>query len=371
MKGLKKLSIIMSLALVVTAMLSTVSFAAETADTTASGAKRGGNSWDWVYGDYDPWGSKSADTSTVKFYIQMKGEQMDLNGNITGRDKSFFTDSVAQTTISKSLSSSFSKTWDDTSTEGDIKDYVKELPNQKNVLKQVVDTYEAKDAYIYSNDGKIIPWSKLTTDYYRVHWYVLKLEECWHIDGVIIDRSTDKEINIVVPDEKTERSACVEYDVKSGTFTPGFMEVMANRPHSYWEGDNDNLVIDGFDDVWYTVLNEKTFKANNDVIPSKLIEAASAISKLADARLSELSETLQKQYGRIDSQAYKQEYVERTGSGKTLYVTPFITEMLSSKYGVDTDEFVWLAMGDTKGNINKVYVMDRKAAGIENLFDGE
>ena len=370
MKGFKKVSIIVCLALVITAMLSTVAMAAEL-DSTAPAAKGSGNSWDFIYGDYDPWGDSKPDTSTVKFYIQMTGEQMDLNGDISGRDTLFFTDSVAQTTVAKTIDSDFKKTWDDNSSDGDIKDYVKELPKQKNVLKQVVDTYEAKDAYIRSTDGKIIPWSKMTTDYYRIHWYVLKLEECWHIDGVIIDRSTDKEINIVVPDEKTERASCVEYDVKAGTFTPGVMEVMANRPHSYWSGDNDTLIIDGFNDVWYTVLNESTFKANKHVIPSKLIDAATAINKLAAARLSELNESLQKQYGRIDSQAYKQEYVERTGSGKTLYVTPFITEMLSSKYGVNTDEYVWLAMGDAKGNINKVYVMDRKLADIDNLFDGE
>ena len=95
------------------------------------------------------------------------------------------------------------------------------------------------------------------------------------------------------------------------------------------------------------------------------------MAQLAGARLSELDSKLQKQYGRIDSQAYKDEYIERTGSGKTLYVTPFISEMLSSKYGVDTNKYIWLAMGDSQGNIEKVYVMDRELADVENLFDGE
>ena len=45
--------------------------------------------------------------------------------------------------------------------------------------------------------------------------------------------------------------------------------------------------------------------------------------------------------------------------------------MLSSKYGVDTDKYIWLAMGDSQGNIEKVYVMDRESADVENLFDGE
>ena len=149
------------------------------------------------------------------------------------------------------------------------------------------------------------------------------------------------------------------------------MGVKANRPHSYWSGDNDTAIIDGFHDVWYTVLDEATFETNTAVIPSDLINAASAVAQLAGARLTELDSKLQKQYGRIDSQAYKDEYIERTGSGTTLYVTPFISEMLSSKYGVDTNKYIWLAMGDSQGNIEKVYVMDRELADVENLFDGE
>ena len=45
--------------------------------------------------------------------------------------------------------------------------------------------------------------------------------------------------------------------------------------------------------------------------------------------------------------------------------------MLSSKYGVNTDKYVWLAMGDSNGNISKVYVMDRSMANVDNLFDEE
>lgn len=126
------------------------------------------------------------------------------------------------------------------------------------------------------------------------------------------------------------------------------MSVKPNRPHSYADGDNDTLIVEGFEDVWYTVLDENTFKASSYVVPQELMDAATAVSKLADARLSELDEKLQRQYGRIDSQAYKQEYVSRKG-GKTLYVTPFITEKLSARHGVDNDDYIWLAMGDGHG----------------------
>ena len=366
MKHLKRTSIFICAVLAMTAIFSTAAFADE-AQVTA----RGGNSWDWIYGDYDPWGS-TASKAKVGFFIQTDGKQMDTDGNISGRDSKFFTDIVGETTLKKSLSSSFQKTWNVGEGKSDIEDYVNELPKEATVFEKVVKTYEAMDAYIRSTDGKIVPWSKMNSKYYSLHWYVLKKEsDFWHIDGVIIDKLTDKEIQIVVPEEKAERAACVEYDVKSGEYKPGFMGVKANRPHSYWSGDNDTVIIDGFHDVWYTVLDEATFETNTAVIPSDLINAASAVAQLAGARLSELDSNLQRQYGRIDSQAYKNEYIERTGSGKTLYVTPFISEMLSSKYGVDTDKYIWLAMGDSQGNIEKVYVMDRELADVENLFDGE
>ena len=362
MRYLKKISIFMCAVLAITAIFSTAAFADEEQVTSGSG-----NSWEWIYGDYDPWS-----TNKVGFFIQIDGEQMDVEGNVTGRDKKFFTDIIDETTLKQSLSDSFQKTWPVGTSNSDISDHISALPNTSDVFEKVVKTYEAMDAYIRSTDGKIVPWSKMNSKYYSLHWYVLKKEsDFWHVDGVIIDKLTDKEIQIVVPEEKAERTACVEYDVNSGEYKPGFMGVKANRPHSYWSGDNDTAIIDGFHDVWYTVLDETTFETNTAVIPSDLINAASAVAQLAGARLSELDSKLQKQYGRIDSQAYKDEYIERTGSGKTLYVTPFISEMLSSKYGVDTNKYIWLAMGDSQGNIEKVYVMDRELADVENLFDGE
>lgn len=323
----------------------------------------------------DHWGSNGnlSKTTKVGFYIQINGEQMDVNGNVSARDKKFFTNILAETTLKENLNASYNLTLDKDTDQSELTDRLSSVPDQDKVFEKVASQYKKTDASIYSSNGKLIPWSKLTTDYYKIRWYVLKYEqnEFWHVDGVIVDLDTDEKISIVVPDKEAERAACVEYDVKSGKFTPGFMNVMANRPHSYWDGSNEELVVDGFHDVWYTVLDEKSFKANAATVPSNLIEAAVAIEKLAGARLSELDKNLQRQYGRIDSQAYKQEYVDRTGAGKTLYVTPFITKMLSSKYGVNTDKYVWLAMGDSNGNISKVYVMDRSMANVDNLFDEE
>ena len=223
--------------LAMTAIFSTAAFADEEQVTSGSG-----NSWDWIYGDYDPWS-----TNKVGFFIQIDGEQMDVEGNVTGRDKKFFTDIIDETTLKQSLSDSFQKTWPVGTSNSDISDYISALPNTSDVFDKVVKTYEEMDAYIRSTDGKIVPWSKMNSKYYSLHWYVLKKEnDFWHVDGVIIDKLTDKEIQIVVPEEKAERTACVEYDVNSGEYKPGFMGVKANRPHSYWSGDNDTAIIDGF-----------------------------------------------------------------------------------------------------------------------------
>lgn len=308
----------------------------------------------------------------VAFYIQINGEQLDSAGSISAHDKSFYTEALYTSTLNQSLSSSFSIAIGNGVTEADILKYISSVPSESYAFSSVVKQYKDKDAYICSSNGKVIPWSKLTSDSYKVQWYVLKYEidGMWHVDGVIIERETDKEISIVVPSEDAERATCVEYDAVKGTFTPGVMSVKPNRPHSYNDGDNDTLIVEGFEDVWYTVLDENTFKANSYVVPQELMDAATAVSKLADARLSELDEKLQRQYGRIDSQAYKQEYISRKG-GKTLYVTPFITEKLSARHSVDKDEYIWLAMGDGHGNILKVYIMDREAANIDNMFDDE
>ncbi len=375
MKNIKKLSIFISAVMTATVIMSATAFttsgiayAAETTevtDTTDNAAD--------AAADTDAIAAASYySTTSVSFFIQVKGKEMDTAGNVSSQDKSYFTGSVGTTTLVENKPTSFNKTWTVAEGNADILDYVKALPNDTTAFKAVVDKYSGTDAYICSSDGKVVPWSKMNSKYYRLHWYVLKAEsDCWHVDGVVVDRATDKEIEIIVPEEDAERAACVEYDVKSGTFTPGFMPTKANRPHSYWDGTNEDKIIDGFDDIWYTVLNEESFKSSNAVIPSELIDAAQAIAEVSGARLTDLDKKLQKEYGRIDSQAYKQEYIERTGSGKTLYVTPFITEMLASKYGVDKDQYIWLAMGDSHGSIEKVYVMDRDMAKIENMFDNE
>lgn len=241
------------------------------------------------------------------------------------------------------------------------------------MFTQLKATYEGSGSYIRANTGEVISWDSFNSKGFRFEWYVFKYEsgDCWHVDGRIIDKSTDLPIGIIDPDEKAdeEKAACVRYDVETGRFVPGFMDTKLNRPHSWAKGDNDTEIVKGFDDVYYTVLDEDTFAQNNNIIPTKLMDAAETINTLASARLASLSEDTQYQYGRIDSQAWKKEYIKRNDKG-TLWMTPYITEELENA-GVTREDYIWLAMGDTTGHITTIWVMDRDMAGIENLVEGE
>ncbi len=186
-----------------------------------------------------------------------------------------------------------------------------------------------------------------------------------------VEEDPAEEDPVEEPTVEKDDAVCVKFDVRTGEFTPGMMESAPLRPHDDRFGDNDNLVLPGFEDVYYTVLIEDTFEARDENVPQYLMDAAECVAENAQARLNELEyswETVQ--FGRIDSQAWnKDEYVNRNGQS-TLLITPFINAELDAN-GVDHNEFMWLGIGDRNGNLLYVYVMDRNMAGIENLIDGE
>lgn len=320
-----------------------------------------------------------ATLNQLNYFIEFSGVQRDVDGNVESQDKSFFTGSVLSTTVNQSLLATTTVVYNKgVTTQADIVQYATVAPNEDDVFSTLKNTYESTGRYIRANTGEIISWDKFNSQGFRVEWYVFKYEsgDGWHIDGRIIDKKTDLPIGIIDPTTEEKNgtktmATCVEYDVINGVFIPGLMEVKENRPHSWAAGTdaNDDKIVSGFDDVWYTVLNEKTFEKNNYVIPEALIKAAEEINEVVSARLSGLPKSTQYEYGRIDSQAWKKDYIKRNSKG-TLWMTPYITEKLENA-GITRDKYVWLAMGDTAGNITKVWVMDREMAGIDNLIENE
>lgn len=138
----------------------------------------------------------------VKFYIQINGNQMDNEGNISPRPKTYFTDVVATSKLIKNQDSDFSLAIGDTVSEDDILSLLEGIPDDESVLKNVIKDFSPK-GYIKSNTGEVISWSELTTENYETEWYVIKWESTdmfWHIDGRILDKETQEEIEIVVPE---------------------------------------------------------------------------------------------------------------------------------------------------------------------------
>ncbi len=311
----------------------------------------------------------------ARFYVQISGVELDSEGNISPRPQSEFTGMLGETTLVSEQEEGFAVTATKDDGDAEIRKYLSSVPSDDEMFDIIRNEFESNDSIIKDHTGALIKWDKFTPENYRIHWYVLKYESAdgWHVDGILVDRATDEVISIIEPDPEPapdDAATCVKFDVRAGKFIPGVMDIEELRPHNDRSGDNDNKILAGFEDVWYTVLSKDSFRPENKEIPQRLMDAAEAVADLAGARLGELDSVLQEEYGRIDSQAWKEEYVNRAGKS-TLYVTPFINSELTN-FGVERDQYIWLAIGDRKGNIQYVYVMDREMAGMtENLFEEE
>ena len=140
--------------------------------------------------------------TNVSFYIQVNGERMDTEDNVKSQKKLYFTDIVATSELREKQKNNFSLAIGNTVSEDDICAYLTQVPDDSVVLNNVIEKFSTK-GYIKSNTGNVINWSDLTTENYKSEWYVLKWENgdsSWHIDGRIIDLETQKEVEIVVPD---------------------------------------------------------------------------------------------------------------------------------------------------------------------------
>lgn len=138
-------------------------------------------------------------TNVVKteFYIQRFGIQMDKDGTVTSQAKSYFTPCVYTdklTTKRRSTDYTIVYQKDKVSSDDVIKEVVNK-PDDTKIFDIVKSTYENK-GYILSSNGKVVDWSKFNTDNYEIRWYVLKLEDIWHIDGVIVEIETQKPVQI-------------------------------------------------------------------------------------------------------------------------------------------------------------------------------
>lgn len=146
--------------------------------------------------------------TTTQFFVQRFGAQMDEEGNVTSQSTSYFTASVFDSNLTEGPRSSdyyvvYKK---GTVSSDDVISEVKTKPDDAEILAKIKDAYNG--GYILASNGKAVKWDKFTTDNYEMCWYVLKCEEgswmvddVWHVDGVVVEKDTQKPIEIVDPDD--------------------------------------------------------------------------------------------------------------------------------------------------------------------------
>lgn len=150
------------------------------------------------------------DTTTktdVQYYIQRFGSHMDEEGNVASREESYFTPLIYKGSITaKKRQMSYSIVYKEgVVSSDDVLAETVDAPDDASVMQLVKDMYSSKGGYILSSNGKVVDWSKFDTDKYEIRWYVFKFErtypQAWHIDGVVVEKSTKLPIEIPTPDD--------------------------------------------------------------------------------------------------------------------------------------------------------------------------
>lgn len=146
--------------------------------------------------------------TATQFFVQRYGVHMDEEGNVTSQNTSHFTDSVFDSNLTEGPRSSdyhvvYKK---GVVSSDDVISEVETKPDDAEILAKIKDSYNG--GYILASNGKAVKWDKFTTDNYEMRWYVLKCEEglwmvddVWHVDGVIVEKDTQKPIEIVDPSD--------------------------------------------------------------------------------------------------------------------------------------------------------------------------
>lgn len=126
---------------------------------------------------------------------------MDTGGNLCDKVRALFTDIVAVSELkNKNLSSKFTVVEGDGVTADDVLAMVTIVPDNdsvfENAKKQLMDK-----GFIIDGNGNVVPWANLNSKHYGIDWFVFKhSNDGWHIDGSIIDLSSNEIVDVVVPD---------------------------------------------------------------------------------------------------------------------------------------------------------------------------
>lgn len=124
----------------------------------------------------------------------------------------------------------------------------------------------------------------------------------------------------------------VKYDVAAGTYTYGTISIKSHTPAGV--------------STAYNVLDEYNFKASegtvSDAIKNKISMIEQSTNTVFENRRNEVN--LGK-FGRVDSESWKY----------SVAIAPYVIPMLEAQ-GFSRDENIWMAYGDGKGTVLKVWI---------------
>lgn len=187
----------------------------------------------------------------TQFFVQRYGIHMDEEGNVTSQSTSYFTASVFDSNLTDGPRSSgyYVVYKEGVVSSDDVIREVKTKPDDAEILAKIKDSYNG--GYILASNGKAVKWDKFTTDNYEMRWYVLKCEEglwmvddVWHVDGVVVEKDTQKPIEIVDPSDPGYTPPVYE-DENPGNVPPGddiVSPVGITSKYAYIYGYNDNIM---------------------------------------------------------------------------------------------------------------------------------
>lgn len=143
---------------------------------------------------YAQW--KKTTNTKVNFYIQLNNEVMDSEGNIKPRPVEKFSGSVAASTMSDRVLTSFSyadKAGNAVTANGVIRasylgktDFIQDPPTDADVFDRLKNDTKTKQHYTAEQ------LAKLSSENYDIYWYVVKYHnDGWHVDGILKEKMND------------------------------------------------------------------------------------------------------------------------------------------------------------------------------------
>lgn len=208
--------------------------------------------------------AESTYSTTTWFFVQRFGAHMDEEGKVASQPTSFFTPKLYETYLTdEERATDYSVVYKEGSVSSDdvIRD-VDPKPSDAQILEKIKNLY-GDGGHILASNGKAVKWEKFTTDNYEMRWYVLKAEKegyfyVWHIDGVVVEKDTQKPIEIVDPSDPGYTPPVYEDEDHDEAF-----EYTSNFAYIYGYSDNTMAADNNLRRSEVSAMVHRLVKQNN------------------------------------------------------------------------------------------------------------